>query len=62
MSQQQIDALLAERRGYVLRGLTERVRLVDDELARLGHRVERTATRPAPETTAVKRGRPRKGD
>lgn len=35
--QAQIAALLAERRGYVMRGLEMRVRQVDAELARLGH-------------------------
>lgn len=32
-----VDALLVERRGYVLRGMDERVAAVDSELARLGH-------------------------
>lgn len=57
-----IDALLREREGYVRRGLPKRVALVDEELRRAGYRVEEKAVRPVPETTAVKRGRPRKAD
>jgi hypothetical protein len=37
MSTQLINALLEERRGYVMRGKVERVRDVDAELARLGY-------------------------
>jgi hypothetical protein len=33
-----IDALLAERRGYLQRGLDDRVKGVDQALARLGHK------------------------
>lgn len=32
-----IVALLDERRGYVMRGLTERVRQIDEQLAALGY-------------------------
>lgn len=38
MSTQYINALLEERRGYVMRGKTERVREVDEELTRLGYK------------------------
>lgn len=34
--QNDIDALLAERRGYVTRGMEDRAALVDEQLARLG--------------------------
>ncbi len=33
-----VNALLAERRGYVVRGLDDRVKQVDAELKRHGHR------------------------
>jgi hypothetical protein len=62
MNQDWIDALLRERAGYVARNLPARVALVDEELRRAGYRVEEKAVRPAPENTAVKRGRPRKGE
>lgn len=46
----EIAALLAERRGYVMRGLPDRVKAVDERLARLGHRAPETAAQaPAPE-------------
>lgn len=35
-----VESLLEERRGYVLRGLTDRVAQVDAELAALGYAVE----------------------
>lgn len=66
-----IEALLEERRGYVVRGLTARIAAVDAEIARLGGRV-RVADEPvvetasfdaqAAESAAFKRGpgRPRK--
>lgn len=46
-----IAALLAERRGYVARGLRDRVKAVDEQLAALGHRVapESAVAAPAPE-------------
>lgn len=61
-----IDALLEERRGYVLRNLPDRVAQVDAEIKRLGGVVVddapqiETATVEAPEAAAVRRGRPRK--
>ena len=63
-----IEALLEERRGYVVRGLKDRVAQVDAEIERLGGvkvadepEVEE-AVSPAVVETAVKRGpgRPRK--
>jgi len=36
-AQSLIAALLEERRGYVVRGLSDRVALVDQELERLGY-------------------------
>ncbi len=60
-----ITAYLEERRGYVARGLTERVKLVDAELARLGYKAPAapsTAQAPAPErAVAPKPSRGRKG-
>lgn len=57
----QIDALLREREGYVARGLPDRVKAVDAELAALGHKVApEKATAPAPETTAAPKPRGRK--
>ena len=38
-----VDALLAERRGYVTRGLGDRVAQVDAELSRCGHKVDGAA-------------------
>jgi hypothetical protein len=58
-----IAALLEERRGYVMRGLPDRVAVVDAELARLGHRVApEAAVKPkAPErATQPKPSRGRK--
>lgn len=59
-----IAALLEERRGYVQRNLPDRVKAVDAELARLGHRVapEAAVKAPAPErATQPKPTRGRKG-
>lgn len=58
-----IAALLDERRGYVARGLSDRVTAVDEQLARLGHRVapEAAVQAPAPErATQPKPSRGRK--
>ena len=53
-AQAEINALLDERRGYVMRGLPDRVKAVDEQLARLGHRVtpEAAVKEPAPERAA----------
>jgi hypothetical protein len=50
-AQAEIDALLAERRGYVMRNLPNRVKAVDEQLARLGHKAapEAAVAAPAPE-------------
>lgn len=57
----QIDALLREREGYVARGLPDRVKAVDAELVKLGHKVApEKATAPAPETTSAPKARGRK--
>jgi hypothetical protein len=37
-----IDALLAERRGYVVRGLDDRIAAVDAELDRYGYSADNT--------------------
>ena len=42
-----IAALLEERRGYLVRGLPDRVALVDEQLAALGHAVARKSRTPA---------------
>jgi len=64
-----VAALIEERRGYVVRGLTNRVAQVDAELARFGiavadkpAAVERAVVTPEVETAVVGRGpgRPRK--
>ena len=47
-----IAALLEERRGYVVRNLPDRVKAVDEQLARLGYKAPAapsTAQAPAPE-------------
>ena len=59
-----VNALLEERRGYVLRGLKDRVAQVDAELARLGVAVEaapvETAVVEPQENARRGPGRPRK--
>lgn len=42
------EALLRERIGYVVRGLTDRVAAVDAALTRLGHRTTPRETAVAP--------------
>lgn len=54
-----IPALIEERRGYVLRGLTDRVTQVDAELAKLGH-VEAAVAEPVENAARRGPGRPRK--
>lgn len=61
MSDAMIAALLEERRGYAARGLTDRVKLVDAQLAALGHKAApERATAPEPRTTAAPKPRGRK--
>lgn len=61
MSDAMIAALLEERRGYVARGLTDRVKLVDAQLAALGHKAApERATAPEPRTMAEPKPRGRK--
>jgi len=61
MSDALIAALLDERRGYVARGLSDRVKLVDAELAALGHKgAPEKATAPEARTTAAPKPRARK--
>lgn len=51
-----ISALLEERRGYVMRGRTDRVASVDDALAALGYDVTETAAiEPQTETATRKK-------
>jgi len=60
----QIRALLTEREGYVRRGLTDRVRQVDDALAALGHVEtvrESASVEPETERATVRRPTRRKG-
>lgn len=54
-----IDALLWERKGYVVRGLDSRVADVDAALAALGYTTE-SAAAPAAETAAAPKPRARK--
>jgi len=56
MSAQIIAALLEERRGYVARGLANRVAAVDAALAALNYHVTETATiEPQTETATRKK-------
>ncbi len=65
MKNKWIVGLLAEREAYVRRGLTDKVQMVDEALAALGHRVddasvETAAIDVAIEQAKVVRGRKRK--
>lgn len=60
MSHALITALLAERHGYVLRNLPERVAAVDARLAALGHQIETATVQPQVETAARKKPTKRK--
>jgi hypothetical protein len=61
--QQQIDALLEERRGYEVRlteadsdtkkALTERIAAVNDSLAKAGYKSEKAAAKPADKAPAA---------
>lgn len=62
MSHAFITALLAERHGYVMRNLPERVAAVDARLASLGHQVETASIEPQVETAARKKPAKRKKD
>jgi len=60
-----VAGLLIEREGYLRRGLDEQVKMVDEALAALGHRVgdaviETAAIDVAVEQTKMVRGRKRK--
>lgn len=62
----QIDALLAEREGYVRRGLKDRVKACDDALAQLGYKskvevVETASVEPVAERAVRKAAPKRKG-
>ena len=52
-----VGALLRERAGLARRGLTDRVALVDAELARLGHPVEAPPAAPPMRATEAPRAR-----
>lgn len=55
MNSQLIEALLAERAGYVARGLKDRVKQVDDALSAAGYKtskVETAAVEPDVETAS----------
>lgn len=52
----QIESLLRERAGYVARGLTDRVRQVDEQLSLEGYE---TADAPPPAERAVARRKAR---
>jgi len=57
-----VDALLAEREGYVRRGLSGRVAQVDAELARFGIQAESAVDAPLERAVPAKpapRGRPK---
>lgn len=57
----EIEALLAEKEGYVRRGLKDRVKQVDDVLASLGYVVKEVATtEPEAERAVTPRATKRK--
>jgi len=58
--QQEIKALLVERRGYEARGLADRVAAVDAALAALGHEIETTSIAPETERAIAPRARKRR--
>jgi hypothetical protein len=58
--QQEIAALLVERRGYEARGLRDRVAAVDAALAALGHEIEATSLSPETERAIAPRARKRR--
>lgn len=61
MDKKLIDALLEERRGYVLRGKKDRVAEVDRVLSALGYRSKETASvEPEVETATAEKPRKRK--
>lgn len=49
----EIEALLQERAGYVLRKLPQRVKAVDEALAALGHKPKEAATAQPDEERAT---------
>lgn len=55
-----IKALLDERRGYVARGLSDRVKSVDEALASLGYQVETATIEPEVERATKSKARKRK--
>lgn len=55
MNKDLVRALLEERQGYVKRGLPDRVKAVDDSLARLGYVVESATIEPATERAVKKK-------
>ena len=66
-----IEALLSERKGYEIRGLKDRVKAIDSQLAELGfsHKylsppsetaIEVASVEPEMEQAVVRRGRPPK--
>ena len=59
MNDKMIEALLEERRGYVMRGKKDRVKAVDDALLALGYKVKEAASFE-PETETASIGKPRK--
>lgn len=65
MNKQLIEALLIERAGYVLRGLKDRVKQVDEQLTIAGHKVtvkvETAAVEPAVETASKPAAKKRTG-
>lgn len=59
MAEATVKDLLFERKGYVLRGLSDRVRQVDAELAKLGVAVD-DAPEAAVEAPATEKATPAK--
>lgn len=61
MSEKLITALLTERKGLEARGLTERIKAVDEQLKVLGYSVKETASaEPVREVATQEKPRRRK--
>ena len=61
MNDKMIEALLEERRGYVVRDKKEKIKAVDDALKALGYNVKEAASvEPEAETASISKPRKRK--
>jgi len=55
----EVEALVAEREGYLRRGMKDRVAQVDKELSRFGIAVETASIAPKTETASRAKPKPR---